>query len=390
MEKYNCDFLVIIHRIFYEQKTKKGGVDIIMDFLLEQGRTIFLLEHSLEHNDNSFFKKVKRDGAETLKNFAIRPARPPWRWLVEIFYSVVCVLKNFNSITCCIAVDPLNFLSAIILKKLKRVKKIYFHCIDYSENRFSNKYLNKIYISLYRFSLRRADVSGVVSIRMLDKFISYGIRKGDLYFIPNSPLFRNIDLDTGEKNKYSLVIMSGEVDDACDFERIFKVMARLKPYFPKMEFKVIGHIEDKEYYQRLKEFIKGSNLDSQVSFLGFFSNQADLAKALGCSGIGITSYVYSRRGHYGIYGDSLKIREYALYGLPIVADNMYSTAFEAEENRCGFVVNNEDEMYHAIKRLWSEPGLYDEYTKNAIEWAKKNDKRKILEDLIKRIYPYDN
>ena len=64
---------------------------------------------------------------------------------------------------------------------------------------------------------------------------------------------------------------------------------------------------------------------------------------------------------------------------------MCSTAFEAQRYKCGFVVHNEEEMVDIIKRLWSEERLYEKYSANAIKWAKKFDKRKILEKLLVRL-----
>ena len=172
------------------------------------------------------------------------------------------------------------------------------------------------------------------------------------------------------------------MDDQFDFRKVIRVLVKLKKDFPQLEFKIIGAIEDKECFIRLKEYIRSFNLDHQVSFLGFFPEPRDLQQVLLHSGIGVTAYIPSKTGHYGIYGDSLKIREYALYGLPIVADNMCSTAFEVEEYKCGFVVKNEEEMINAIKKLWSEDGLYEQYSANAVKWAKELDKRKILEKLL--------
>lgn len=375
----------MVHRIFLGGKAKRGGPDIIMDFLLEKGKEICLLEHSLDCNNDSVFKILEGDKEEIIEVVKIVPSKPPFRWLIEIFKSVNFIFRNFDFIPYCIAVDPLNVIVALVLKKIKKIGKIYFHCIDYSENRFSNRIFNKIYSFMYCYALRKADICGVVSKRMFDKFISFGIEKEKLFFIPNSPLFKEVNLNSEKRNKFSVVIMGGRVDAKCDYRKIIRVLAKLKPDFPQLEFRIIGAMEDKIFLFGLKEYIKSFSLDHQVSFLGFFSEPDDLQQVLLNSGIGMTSYIPSKTGHYGIYGDSLRIREYALYGLPIVADDMYSTAFEAQKYKCGFVTVNEEEMLTAIKRLWIEEGLYEKYSANALKWAKEFDKRKILEELLLRL-----
>lgn len=385
MKKYNSDYLVIVHRLYINGKPKKGGADMIVDFLLKKESKICLLEHPLEYNNDSFFKILEKKVETILKIVKIVPSSPPFRWLVEIFKSISFVFRNFDFIPCCIAVDPLNVITAWFLKKLKKIDKIYFHCVDYSESRFSNRIFNKIYLFLYFFALRKADISGVVSERMLCKFTSHGIKKERLFFIPNSPTVKNHNIDFEKRNKFSLVITTVKVDDTCNFKRIIRVLAKLSLNFPKAELRIIGGMDNQKYLKELKEYIVTLQLENRVSLLGFFPNPNELHNVLATSGIGVTAYIPSKTGHFGMYGDSLKIREYASYGLPIVADDMYGTAFEAEKYECGFVALNEDEMISAIKRLWTEEGLYEKYSKNALQWSEEFDKKKIIEKLLIRL-----
>ncbi len=382
LEVKNGNFLILIHRMFVNGRPKRGGVDIIIDFLLEKNKKIYILEHSLECNKDSSFKIVERDREDIIKFVKLRFPNPPLRWVVEVFQSVKLIVKSFKYIPYCIAVDPLNGITAIILKKLGKVGKIYFHCIDYSENRFGNKLLNRIYILLYYFSLRRSNICGVVSKRMMDKFLSAKIPKEKLFYIPNSPLFVKWNIDFRKRNKFDIVITAVRIDCKTDFEKIIRVLSRLRMNFPLVKLKIIGASEDKKFLRDLKDNIKKYGVEDCVFFLGFFPEPKDLQQILVNNGIGITAYIPSKAGHFGFYGDSLKIREYALCGLPIVADDMCSTAFEAEEYKCGFVTINEGQMYMFIKRLLENTELYEEYSKNAIKWAEKFDKRKILERLL--------
>lgn len=375
----------MVHRLYIDGKPKKGGADMIVDFLLKKESKICLLEHSLEYNNDSLFKILEKNVETILKVAKVVPSDPPFRWLVEIVKSITFVFINFNFIPCCIAVDPLNVITAWFLKKLKKIDKIYFHCIDYSESRFSNRIFNKIYLFLYFFALRKADISGVVSERMLNKFISLGIKKESLFFIPNSPIFKKYDIDFEKRNKFSLILAAIKVDDTCDSKKVIRVLAKLTHTFPQAEFRITGSMSNQKYLKELKEYIVAFQLENKVSFLGSFSKPDDLHNVLVNSGIGITAYQPSEIGHCAMYGDSLKIRQYASYGLPIVADGMCGTAFEAEKYECGFVVLNEYEMLSAIKRLWTEEGLYERYCKNAIKWSNEFDKKKIIEELLLRL-----
>lgn len=378
---FSCDCLVIIHRIFIDNKPKKGGVDIIIDFLLDNGNRVCLVEHPLEYAGNSVISYK----SDIIKKINVIPRDIPFRWIAEILFTTYFILKNFKPIPFCIAVDPLNVLQALILKRFKRIDKIYFHCVDYSKKRFKNFFLNNIYHYIYCFALNRSDICGAVSKRMMGQFSKIIKDENNLFWIPNTPVFKERNIDFKKRNKYSVVTMSGRVDDKINYKNIINVLARLKKDFSEIEFKIIAKIEDEKYAEELKTYIQNAGLDERVSFLGFFPNPSELEEILINCGVGITSYSFERVGYYMEYADSLKIREFASYGIPIVADSICDTGFEAEENKCGFVADSEEEVEGALRFLWSNDRLYQEYCKNALEWARCNDKKRILEELIKKI-----
>lgn len=378
----SCDYLVIIHRIFIDNKPKKGGVDIIIDYLLNNGNKVCLVEHPLEYAGSSIISYK----SDIVKKINVVPGNVPFRWIAEIFVTAYFILKNFEPIPVCIAVDPLNVLQALVLRRFKRINKIYFHCVDYSKRRFKNFFLNNIYHYIYCLALNKSDICGVVSKRMMEQFSKIVKDKDKLFWIPNTPLFKECNIDFKKRNKYSVVTMSGRVDDKTNYNSIFNVLGRLKKDFPQMDFKIIAKIEDEEYVKELKMYIQDVGLQDRVHFLGFFPDPSGLRDILIDCGVGMTSYVFNRVGYYMEYADSLKIREFASYGLPIVADSICGTSLEAEEHRCGFVADSEEEVERTLRLLWSDDILYQEYCKNALEWARSNDKRKIMEGLLQKIY----
>ena len=99
--------------------------------------------------------------------------------------------------------------------------------------------------------------------------------------------------------------------------------------------------------------------------------------------IGITCY--SAQKSYVYYADSLKIREYAAAGLPIVCDTIYGTAQEVKEYDAGFVYNSAQEMAISINQLIENKNLYKQKSERAIFWAKKMDKKKLLRELYGKL-----
>jgi hypothetical protein len=57
-----------------------------------------------------------------------------------------------------------------------------------------------------------------------------------------------------------------------------------------------------------------------------------------------------------------------------------------EENGAGFVINNVMNSRKIIIDLLKNPKLYEEKTKGALSWAKKMDKKVIMERIVTEIF----
>ena len=81
----------------------------------------------------------------------------------------------------------------------------------------------------------------------------------------------------------------------------------------------------------------------------------------------------------------MKIREYAACGLPIVCDPSTGTAEEAAETGAAILVKDKTSLADALNRLMSDDVLYGRMSEAALVWAKANDKRLYLENLMDTI-----
>jgi len=374
--KIESNFVILIHRHSINGLIKKSGFDRVIDCLINKGERVILIENELETGNYSRIKIVDQRDEKIFMSYKLWLSKIPFRWILEIFYNLNIMFRHINIRRYIIAVDPLNFLSAYFFSRFHRKVKIYFHAIDFSESRFESKSLNTIYNFFFRFALKKADKVSVVSKRMLLKFQQM-IPSGKYTYLPNSPVFRKVPrIPIKQREKYSLGLL-GVLYRGINYEEIVRVVKRLVDNFSKkVKVYVVGDGDSKTFFESV---VHRNNLDNNFIFCGMKSHRESLSIISRCY-IGIT--YYSNTFPFQYYGDSIKIREYAACGLPIVADGITSTAEEAWEYRCGDVFKNTEEMFLKIKSLFENEDKYKRYSKNALKWAKKFDKEKLVKNLF--------
>ncbi len=359
-------FLFITHRTYDKRKIKKAGIDQLLSFLSKKEKCL-LIEHPIESDYP--FSKLK----EIYKNKEIllkRKKKIISQRLTEFVFNLSQTFIFRPKII--ISVNAFNTFSVIFLKLINRNTKIYFFIADYSENRFNQKIFDLIYKILFKISLKFSDKIFVVSKRIY-KFLAPSFEK-KLIWLPNSPHFKLIPkISPNQKNKFSLVFSAGRLTQRVNLAGLFKTIKILQKKFPTIELNLIGKT-NKEVYDLIKAF----EIENQVKIYDFL-NHKEALKIISLSYIGLSWY--SRKVSHLFWGDSLKIREYAAAGLPIVTDGLTSTAQEMVKFKAGFIITTSQEMAEKITQLIENKKLYLKIRKNALSWAENMDKEKILTSL---------
>jgi len=365
----NKKILFIVHRLYFNNQVKKGGADRIVDFLKTQN-TIDIIAHPLKNIFYPSFFSSNKIEKKYHNHF-----KQPFCWLEQIIINVIWILKINFQYDLIIATDPLSFFSAYIIKKLKKTKKIQFHSTDYSLPRFKNIIFEFFYQKFYILALKRADLITVVSLKMANKaYELLGYKKKNIVILPNSPDFSKIPKVPPNNRKLKhFAISVGIFEDQVDLKSLLISLKFLKRLMNDFILEIIGYVP--------KKYIKlfyNKGFKTNTIFYGILPYEKAIKKISECS-IGITCY--SANHSYVHYADSLKIREYAAAGLPIVCDNIYGTAQEVKENIAGYVYNNPTEMVEYLIKLTSNKKLYLTISNNALNWAKKMDKARLLSNL---------
>jgi hypothetical protein len=248
----------------------------------------------------------------------------PIKFISDILY-VLFGLIIFNKNKIIIALNPLNAFSAILYKifLFKRIKIIYY-IPDYSSNRFSNKYLNKIYHWIESFATSKSDAVVCVSTRVHE--IKKDVNKNS-FLIKNYPPKNILEISypPDTHDQYDLVLV-GFLDDYYQFDVLKKLIEKLN-----LNLLIIG---GGNKWLEIKNYFKENEL---VFFTGHIDKE-DLFNYLFKSKIGIC--FYSDGIDFNDFRDSVKCRDYIAAGLPILTTDNHSTAKEISENSLGEVLKN--------------------------------------------------
>jgi len=377
------DFTVLIHRLYFSEGPKKGGLDLFLDYFETAGKKILLIEMPLDYCQKKVIRITSIDGkkSKTLVEQITLPTRNNIvNWGLEFFICVCTVLKYKTRDSIVISSDPLSTFPAVFLRQLKYFKMHYYHSVDFSSDRFKYKIMNFIYKALLVLGIKMADVVGVVTLQAKDRLKKYNPKK--IIFVPNSPDYESIGIyrkPADVRTPLSVVITCAEVDPKFKIIEIVKLIENLRTDLPEIILRILGYLNPESgYCLTVEKYITKKKLGKNIIFYSQVPRETNF-EIISRSYVGLA--FYDNTISHVKYGDSLKIREYAALGLPCISDKNTLTALEMEENGAGVTVTSMKQACENLKQLLTDPVLYSNTSESALAWAKKMDKRLIMDKI---------
>ncbi|GGW53099.1 glycosyltransferase involved in cell wall biosynthesis [Winogradskyella epiphytica] len=182
------------------------------------------------------------------------------------------------------------------------------------------------------------------------------------------------DVIIGEAdNKILNLITVGKLTAVKGYERLIKVIKKLRDYDIKVNLSIVGEGEQRSL---LEQYIKKHQLENSISLLGFQSNPY---KYIVNSDLFVCSS-YSE-------GFSSVVVESIILGVPVITtDCAGMSEIVGEENEYGIIVdNNEESLYRGLKKMILERDLITSYSIKAKERAKYFSTEKGVLDVEKLI-----
>lgn len=370
-------FFIFSHALFDEGGQPRHGTGSeLATFFQRKKKPYIFIRHSLFNGYPSEVEKFTR-GEVKKKLYGLRNIPFPLRIFQEQLISFYFLFKDSQKAQVFIGIDPLNALTGVIARFLGKVKKVIFYTADYARERHKNPLLNGAYHLVDSFSAKNSDQVWCVSTRIVKERKKQGLPEKKVFFVPNSPEIRKIrKLPLSNKNKYDLVIVSN-ITKSIDYPKIIQAVKELSQKYKKIRLILVG---SGQYEEELKIMVKKLGLGEKILFVGR-KPHGEVIEILLKSGVGIA--LYTKDFPWIEFGDSMKVREYLACGLPVIMNNVVSTADDVEKGDAGIIIKKKDNgLYRAIERIFSTPNLYQKMHKNARKLAETFDFTKIVERLL--------
>ena len=301
-----------------------GPIDYLEKFLRSQGADVYTLVHPLNNYANRYttlshngkdIKKIKRTNLGILNLF------------LDFIISICFLLRYSRPIIIC--ANNFDTFSALLTKKVfcKHISKIIYFGSDFSEERFHNHILNKIYYAIESYDLKYADLTISNTQRAYEKRKILGLIESKGIIIPNGvtlkePVFISKDI---KKDKF---IYIGSVTKE---HGLYDFIDTISPIIK--ELIIIGHGDEwervvnlcKKKKIKLETFYKKDNT-FVINYLRTFD------------GIGLAPY--NLRSKWTYYCSPLKVNEYIACGVPVIISSVPEISKYISDKGLGIVFKN--------------------------------------------------
>jgi len=366
-----------------------GPAQELRDFLVPKVKNLFFIAHPLlffsEMEKKSSHYEKYQEGKLIKKHQAVHWPFPEYlSYFKDCLYTFFWVLTSKDSYDLFIGSGNINAFVGVILRKLGKVKKVVFYCIDYVPQRFNNRLVNNFYHWVDKICAQKCDLTWNLSPRMIEgREKRWGKSFPCQTVVPHGVHFHRIKrLPFREINKEEIVFM-GSLLKKQGVQLVIKALPEIRKKIQDIRLTIIG---TGPYEKNLKDLVKKLKLEKLVSFTGYVESHQKLENLMAKGALGVALY-NSAIDQFTYYADPGKVKVYLGAGLPVVITDVPYIAKEIEKEKCGIIVDyNKKDIAEAITGLLKDEKKLQAYRQNALSYAKRFDWDKIFEKALSTIY----
>lgn len=312
----------------------------------------------------------------------------PFNYLIYLYQAFASFRKGENRSTVIfIGVNYFCALCGILLKKMGKVDVVIYRVMDFFPlpPKGVYRYLNRVFYVIDSFCLRNSDSIWFTTQKHIIGREMYGYFDRNQYYYKIIPLGLDINKFVSkpirEHNRYSLVYC-GVISRYHMLDLLFEVIRDLKKDFSNIRLNLIGSGPDEAYFKELAEKM---DLNKNIIFHGFFEEGGYFTRLMSDNILGIA--LYRDEENFMKYTEPAKVKYYLSFGIPAVVSKVPSIAYELDEKKVCFAVNNEkEEIVRTIKRFILDSKLQEEYKENIHKYVKTIDINSLLDDSIGKTF----
>lgn len=376
----NQKIIIVTHETFY------GVPHALRDYLINKKmeKLIFIGLPFIEQKKYSFFEYKK--GVLTLEKKINQRITGVIGYIVDFILTIYWVIKQKERYDLLIAVDVLNGLSGLVLRKLGKIRKVFFYAMDFAPVRFHNRLLNFIYHEIEKLCVKNSDEIWDVSPKIAEgrkRFLHIDPKTYSRKVVNSGIWIKKVKkFPFSEVKKHQLLFL-GHILEKQGIQKVLESIPIIVRKIPDFKFVILG---GGEYEANLKKLAQSLKIEKYVEFRGWIKERKIIDTTLGESAAAIVVYVPEKEARYNFsyYGDPIKIKEYLSSGLPVILTNVPHNAKEIEKRKCGIVVRyQKEEIANAVIKLLSNEQTLREYRENALIFAKEFDWNVIFSKALK-------
>lgn len=370
--KTDQEIVIVTHDMFY------GVPHALRDYLLNNklDKVVFIGHPLVEQRKSSItiYEKGKQVSQKYITHRVHGIISYVFDFFLTIYWTMHLRVKNKNKLL--IAVDSLNALSGLALRRIGGVNKVIFYAMDFNPIRFNNRLFNSIFHKIEEICVKNADEVWNVSPKIAEgreKFLSISQKKYPQKVVNSGVWMSRMKQFPFDKIKKHQLLFLGHLLKKQGLQMVLEAIPLVVDKIPDFKFVILG---GGEYESNLKIKAKELNIEKYVEFKGWISDRKVIDTTLGESAAAIVVYVPEKEKLYNFsyYGDPIKLKEYLASGLPVILTDVPHNAREIENRKCGIVVEyNKEDIANAIMSILKDEKRLKEYRDNAVMYAKEFD-----------------
>jgi len=263
-----------------------------------------------------------------------------------------------------IGIATFSTMLGLILRKLGKVEKVIYYCLDYyppSKKINFNRIVNIIFRHLDKFIIKSVDVvwhisprikcareyySGLTANSYPEVIVPLGYSKGILY-----------DLPLEDRERWSLGFV-GTLSQNQGLQMVIESMPELKKAFPEIKVRIIGQ---GPYTNQLKNMVSEKKLNDHFIFHGFVRDDTQAYSILSRCVAGLATWTGGEDDN-SLYADPGKPKLYALLGLPIIITSAPYVSELISDTGAGEVIKySSNDFILAVKKMITKEEDFQSY-----------------------------
>ena len=337
-----------------------GPPQEMVDFLKDKVSSIVFMEHPFSYALSKHSSiKIYKNGEVVERVKGPRAFGPDiFYFLKDFLFTIFFVLKTRKEFDICIAADNLNALSAIVLKKFRKIKNIIYYTIDYTPRRFDNPIINWIYYKIDKVCCYNTDLiwnSSELIDNLREKKCIFRKKSAHQIIVPDGSNFKRIKRFTFENINRHYIVFMGHLIKNKGIEMLLEAFSEVYKIIKKARLIIIG---TGELERKLKKQAKRLEISRGIFFTGYIKDHSKIENIMAKCAIAVAPYI-PELNSFSFYSDVGKPKAYLACGLPVIITKVPKIAYKIQKEKAGIVIDyNKEKLVSSIVKLLENDNLF--------------------------------